>query len=119
MKDNTQVENQKEQNIQLIADELQATLIRDFAEKTEMYEKKFTEIFELISDTQELLIASFDESKKANLNLTKIELDARISRALEEFEFDKSKKINKSETNWLLYISIATIFLMIGYFIKI
>ena len=123
MKDNPSVENntqneKKEQNLELIAKALQSQLANEFVEKTALYDKKFKEIFDDLYETQELLLLSLEENKKASLNLSQIEIDARISKTLEEFEFTKKSQKNETNHSWLPYIFIAAIFLGIGYFIK-
>ncbi len=120
MKDNQSAENstQKEQNLELIAKALQSQLANEFVEKTALYDKKFKEIFDDLYETQELLLLSIEENKKASLNLSQIEIDARISKTLEEFEFTKKSPRNETNHSWLPYIFIAAIFLGIGYFIK-
>lgn len=120
MKDNQSAENstQKEQNLELIAKALQSQLANEFVEKTALYGKKSKEIFDDLYETQELLLLSLEENKKASLNLSQIEIDARISKTLEEFEFTKKSQKNETNHSWLPYIFIAAIFLGIGYFIK-
>lgn len=110
--------NQKSENLELIANALQQQLVKDFIEKTELYDKKFMEIFESLSETQELLLLTLEENKKASLNLSQIELDARISRTLEDFEFSK-KSLNKkkNEMGWIPYLAVVFfLFLGIVYF---
>ena len=115
----TTTQDKKEQNLQLIANSLQAEMAKDFLKQTENYDNKFKEIFDSLYETQELLLLSLDESKKASMNLSQIEIDARISRTLEDFEFTKKSQNSKNtQNNWLLYIIIAAIFLAIGYFVK-
>ena len=112
-------QDKKEQNLQLIANSLQAEMAKDFLKQTENYDNKFKEIFDSLYETQELLLLSLDESKKASMNLSQIEIDARISKTLEDFEFTK-KSVNKesNQGNLLPYIGIAILFLAIGYFVK-
>ena len=112
-------QDKKEQNLQLIANSLQAEMAKDFLKQTENYDNKFKEIFDSLYETQELLLLSLDESKKASMNLSQIEIDARISKTLEDFEFTK-KSVNKesNQGSLLPYICIAILFLAIGYFVK-
>ena len=112
-------QDKKEQNLQLIANSLQAEMAKDFLKQTENYDNKFKEIFDSLYETQELLLLSLDESKKASMNLSQIEIDARISKTLEDFEFTK-KTVNKenNQSSLLPYIGIALLFLAIGYFVK-
>ena len=112
-------QDKKEQNLQLIANSLQAEMAKDFLKQTENYDNKFKEIFDSLYETQELLLLSLDESKKASMNLSQIEIDARISKTLEDFEFTK-KSVNKesNQSSLLPYICIAILFLAIGYFVK-
>ncbi|MCT7471185.1 hypothetical protein N5T90_09880 [Aliarcobacter cryaerophilus] len=115
----TTTQDKKEQNLQLIANSLQAEMAKDFLKQTENYDNKFKEIFDSLYETQELLLLSLDESKKASMNLSQIEIDARISKTLEDFEFTK-KSVNKesNQSSLLPYIAIAVLFLAIGYFVK-
>ncbi|MBF7071357.1 MULTISPECIES: hypothetical protein [Aliarcobacter] len=115
----TTTQDKKEQNLQLIANSLQAEMAKDFLKQTENYDNKFKEIFDSLYETQELLLLSLDESKKASMNLSQIEIDARISKTLEDFEFTK-KSVNKesNQSSLLPYIGIAILFLAIGYFVK-
>ncbi|MCT7589036.1 hypothetical protein [Aliarcobacter butzleri] len=113
-----QITNRQE-NLELIATALQTQLVKEFIDKTALYDEKFIEIFDSLYETQELLLLSLDESKKASMNLSQIEIDARISKTLEDFEFTK-KSVNKenNQSSWLPYIGIALLFLAIGYFVK-
>lgn len=115
----TTIQDKKEQNLQLLANSLQAEMAKDFLKQTENYDNKFKEIFDSLYETQELLLLSLDESKKASMNLSQIEIDARISKTLEDFEFTK-KTVNKenNQSSLLPYIGIALLFLAIGYFVK-
>ncbi len=115
----TTIQDKKEQNLQLLANSLQAEMAKDFLKQTENYDNKFKEIFDSLYETQELLLLSLDESKKASMNLSQIEIDARISKTLEDFEFTK-KSVNKesNQSSLLPYIGIAILFLAIGYFVK-
>ena len=115
----TTTQDKKEQNLQLIANSLQAEMAKDFLKQTENYDNKFKEIFDSLYETQELLLLSLDESKKASMNLSQIEIYARISKTLEDFEFTK-KSVNKesNQSSLLPYIGIAILFLAIGYFVK-
>ncbi|MCT7908742.1 hypothetical protein N5915_04145 [Arcobacter lacus] len=113
-----QITNRQE-NLELIATALQTQLVKEFIDKTALYDEKFIEIFDSLYETQELLLLSLDESKKASMNLSQIEIDARISKTLEDFEFTKNTQNHETtQNNWLPYIIIAVIFLAIGYFVK-
>ena len=115
----TTTQDKKEQNLQLIANSLQAEMAKDFLKQTENYDNKFKEIFDSLYETQELLLLSLDESKKASMNLSQIEIDARISKTLEDFEFTKkSVNGNKNFSSWFTYIIFVSIFLVGWYYIK-
>lgn len=119
IRENTKdVKSNKDANLDLIAAALQNQLITDFIDKTALYDKKFDEIFNDLNETQELLLLSIDESKKTSLNLSQIEIDARISKALQEFGFSNDGTETKKSGGFLIYIFVAIIFLTIGYFIK-
>ena len=117
MKDNEEKTN-KEENLQLIATALQAQLAKDFIEKTASYDEKFIEIFKHLNEIQELLLLNVEESKKASLNLSQIEIDARISKSLQEFGLSKEENEVKKYGNFFIYILIAALFLGVGYFAK-
>ena len=118
MQDNQAVNTNKQENLDLIANALQTQLAKDFIDKTVLYDEKFTEIFENLSDIQELLLLSFEENKKASLNLSQLEIDARISKSLQEFGISKDENEDRKSGGFFIYILIAIVFLGIGYFIK-
>lgn len=116
MEDNLITQNNKDANLDLIAAALQNQLITDFIDKTTLYDKKFDEIFNDLNETQELLLLSIDESKKTSLNLSQIEIDARISKAFQEFGFKNEENVVKKDNNNWIYLGIAILFFTIGYF---
>lgn len=109
----------RQENLELIVSALQTQLAQEFIDKTVLYDEKFMEIFDNLSEIQELLLLNFEESKKASLNLSQIEIDARISKTLEDFEFTK-KSINENKNSGSLftYIIFVAIFLVGWYYIK-
>lgn len=109
MKDNQNTN--KQENLDLIATALQTQLAKDFIDKTALYEEKFIEIFDNLSEIQELLLLNFEESKKASLNLSQIEIDARIAKSLQEFGVSKDEDYEEKKNNLWMYIFIAVIFL--------
>ena len=117
MEDN-QVSTNRQENLDLIAIALQTQLARDFIDKTALYEEKFVEIFDNLSEIQELLLLSHEESKKASLNLSQIEIDARIAKSLQEFGISQNENEDEKKSSFFIYILIAVVFLGIGYFIK-
>jgi len=72
---------------------------------------KFIEIFDNLSEIQELLLLNFEESKKASLNLSQIEIDARISKSLQEFGISKGEDYEEKKSNLWMYIFVVVIFL--------
>ena len=109
MKDNQNTNRQE--NLDLIASALQTQLARDFIDKTALYDEKFIEIFDNLSEIQELLLLNFEESKKASLNLSQIEIDARISKSLQEFGISKGEDYEEKKSNLWMYIFVVVIFL--------
>lgn len=108
MEDNQNTNRQE--NLDLIASALQTQLARDFIDKTALYDEKFIEIFDNLSEIQELLLLNFEESKKASLNLSQIEIDARIAKSLQEFGISKDEEEVKKSNLWM-YVFVAVIFL--------
>ena len=117
MEDN-QVSTNRQENLDLIATALQTQLARDFIDKTALYEEKFVEIFDNLSEIQELLLLSHEESKKASLNLSQIEIDARIAKSLQEFGISKDENEDAKKGSFFIYILITIVFICIGYFFK-
>lgn len=109
MEDNQNTNRQE--NLDLIATALQTQLAKDFIDKTALYEEKFIEIFDNLSEIQELLLLSVEEGKKASLNLSQIEIDARISKSLQEFGISKDENFEEKKSNLWIYIFVAVIFL--------
>lgn len=116
MEDNQNTNRQE--NLDLIASALQTQLAKEFIDKTVLYEEKFIEIFDNLSEIQELLLLSHEESKKASLNLSQIEIDARIAKSLQEFGISKDENEDEKKGGFFIYILIAVVFLGVGYFIK-
>lgn len=117
MEDN-QMSTNRQENLDLIATALQTQLARDFIDKTASYEEKFVEIFDNLSEIQELLLLSHEESKKASLNLSQIEIDARIAKSLQEFGISQNENEDEKKSSFFIYILIAVVFLGVGYFFK-
>lgn len=118
MIDNQITNTNRQENLELIATALQTQLAKEFIDKTVIYDEKFIEIFDNLSEIQELLLLSFEENKKASLNLSQIEIDARISKSLHEFGISKDGNEDEKKGSFFIYILIAVGFLGVGYFIK-
>lgn len=118
MIDNQITNTNRQENLELIATALQTQLSKEFIDKTVLYDEKFIEIFDNLSEIQELLLLSFEENKKASLNLSQIEIDARIAKSLQDFGISKDENEEKISGNFFIYILIAVLFLCVGYFIK-
>lgn len=119
MQDNQIINTKKQENLDLIASALQTQLAIDFIDKTVLYDEKFTEIFENLSDIQELLLLSLEENKKASLNLSQIEIDARISKSLEDFGISKNENEDKKSGSFWIYIFIVAVFFIVGSLFKL
>ena len=116
MIDNQITNTNRQENLELIATALQTQLAKEFIDKTVLYDEKFIEIFDDLSEIQELLLLSFEENKKASLNLSQIEIDARIAKSLQEFGLSKDENENEKKGSFFIYILIAALFLGMGYF---
>lgn len=113
MKDNQNTN--KQENLDLIATTLQTQLAKDFIDKTALYEEKFIEIFDNLSEIQELFLLSVEESKKASINLSQLEIDSKIAKSLQEFGFskDENEVEEMKKSNLWIYIFIVVIFLSV------
>lgn len=118
MEDNQTTTTNKQENIDILVTALQQELSKEFIDKTNQYDSKFAEIFDDLSEIQELLLLTLEEGKKASLSLSQIEIDARISKSLEEFGISKTENEDEKKGGFFIYILIAVVFLGVGYFIK-
>jgi hypothetical protein len=109
MEDNQNTNRQE--NLDLIATALQTQLAKDFIDKTALYEEKFVEIFDNLSEIQELLLLSVEESKKASINLSQLEIDSKIAKSLQEFGISKDEEEEREKSNLWMYVFVAVIFL--------
>lgn len=108
----------KNDNLLVLQKALEQELLNDVVTKLDLYELKINEVFSNISELQDIMLLQIDENRKASNNLTQIEIDAKISKALlEEFEISKPSKKNES-SSFMIYFLIAVVFLGVGYFIK-
>lgn len=107
----------KNDNLLVLQKALEQELLNDVVTKLDLYEIKINEVFSNISELQDIMLLQIDENKKASNNLTQIEIDAKISKALEEFEISKPSQKNES-SSFMIYFLIAVVFLGVGYFIK-
>ena len=76
----------KNDNLLVLQKALEQELLNDVVTKLDLYELKINEVFSNISELQDIMLLQIDENRKASNNLTQIEIDAKISKALEEFE---------------------------------
>jgi len=107
----------KNDNLLVLQKALEQELLNEVVTKLDLYEIKINEVFSNISELQDIMLLQIDENKKASNNLTQIEIDAKISKALEEFEISKPSEKNES-SSFIIYLLIAVVFLGVGYFIK-
>ena len=107
----------KNDNLQVLQKALEQELLNEVVTKLDLYEIKINEVFSNISELQDIMLLQIDENRKASNNLTQLEIDAKISKALEEFEISKPRQKNES-SSFMIYFLIAVVFLGVGYFIK-
>jgi len=112
---------QEKDNLAILQKALEDELLSQIISKMDLYDVKITEIFTTLSDLEEIMIMQLDEAKKIQGNFTELEIDAKISKAMEEFENEikTTQKVQKSKnTNLIVYFLIAIIFLLAGLVIK-
>ena len=104
----------KNDNLLALQKALEQELLNEVVTKLDLYEIKINEVFSNISELQDIMLLQIDENKKASNNLTQIEIDAKISKALEEFEISKPSQKNES-SSFMIYFLIAVVFLCAAY----
>lgn len=115
MIDNQITNTNRQENLELISTALQTQLAKEFIDKTVLYDEKFIEIFDNLSEIQELLLLSFEENKKASLNLSQIEIDARIAKSLQEFGISKDGNEDEKKGSFFIYIFLACLGMIFYY----
>ena len=108
-------------NLAILQEALQDELLNQIITKIDLYGEKINEIFSTIEELEEILILQIDESKKIQNNFTELEIDAKISRAIEEMEqeFQKKYKDIKGKNNsYIGYFLIGIVFLFIGLLLR-
>jgi len=108
-------------NLTVLQNALEDELLLQITKKMDLYDKKINEIFLTLEELQEIMILQIDEAKKIQNNFTELEIDAKISKAMEEFEYEikRTQKIQKNKnSNLTIYFLIAIVFLILGLIIK-
>lgn len=111
----------KKDNLAILQEALQDELLNQIITKIDLYGEKINEIFSTIEELEEILILQIDESKRIQNNFTELEIDAKISRAIEEMEqeFQKKYKDIKGKNNsYIGYFLIGIVFLFIGLLLR-
>ena len=108
-------------NLAILQEALQDELLNQIITKIDLYGEKINEIFSTIEELEEILILQVDESKRIQNSFTELEVDAKISRAMEEFEQEiqkKYKNIRTKNNSFLGYLLIGIVFLFIGLLLR-
>lgn len=109
-------------NLAILQEALQDELLNQIITKIDLYGEKINEIFSTIEELEEILLLQIDESKKIQNNFTELEIDAKISRAMEEMEQEIKKKykdIKGKNNSYLGYFFISLVFLSIVLILKV
>lgn len=112
---------EEKDNLAIIQKALEDELLNSIIKTMESYDTKIKEIFLTIEELQEIMIMQLDEAKRMQDNFTGLEIDAKISKAIEEFENQmkaNQKKQKNNDNSLIVYSSIAIFFLIIGLIIK-
>ena len=112
-------------NLAILQEALQDELLNQIITKIDVYGEKINEIFTTIEELEEILLLQIDESKKIQNNFTELEIDAKISRAMEEMEqgikkrYKGIKGIKGKNNSFIGYFLISIVFLFIGLLLRV
>ena len=108
-------------NLEVLHEALGDEIIKQVVSKLDNYESKIKDIFEIMEELQEMILLQASEQKAKLNSQTELEINARISKSMEEFELQFEKMLNDKKTknnNKFVYLMIVIAFLLFALFLK-
>ena len=108
-------------NLEVLHEAFGDEIIKQVVSKLDNYESKIKDIFKIIEELQEMILLQANEQKAKLNSQSELEINARISKSMEEFElqFEKMLKDKKTKNNnKFVYLMIVIAFLLFALFLK-
>ena len=114
-------QEKKRYNLEVLHEALSDEIIKQIVSKLDIYESKIKDIFEIMEELQEIILLQASEQKAKLNSQSELEINARISKSMEEFELQFEKMSNDKKTknnNKFVYLMIVIAFLLFALFFK-
>ena len=114
-------QEKKRDNLEILHQALSDEIIKQVVSKLDIYESKIKDIFEIMEELQEIILLQASEQKAKLNSQSELEINARISKSMEEFELQFEKMLNDKKTknnNKFVYLMIVIAFLLFALFFK-
>ena len=108
-------------NLEVLGEALGDEIIKQVVSKLDIYESKIKDIFEIMEELQEMILLQANEQKAKLNSQSELEINARISKSMEEFELEFEKMLNNQKiknNNKFVYLMIVIAFLLFALFFK-
>ena len=108
-------------NLEVLHEAFGDEIIKQVVSKLDNYESKIKDIFKIIEELQEMILLQASEQKAKLKSQSELEINARISKSMEEFELQFEKMLNDKKTknnNKFVYLMIVIAFLLFALFLK-
>ena len=108
-------------NLEVLHEAFGDEIIKQVVSKLDIYESKIKDIFEIMEVLQEIILLQASEQKAKLNSQSELEINARISKSMEEFELQFEKMLNDKKTknnNKFVYLMIVIAFLLFALFLK-
>ena len=108
-------------NLEVLHEAFGDEIIKQVVSKLDNYESKIKDIFKIIEELQEMILLQASEQKAKLNSQSELEINARISKSMEEFELEFEKMLNNQKiknNNKFVYLMIVIAFLLFALFLK-
>ena len=108
-------------NLEVLGEALGDEIIKQVVSKLDIYESKIKDIFEIMEELQEIILLQASEQKAKLNSQSELEINARISKSMEEFDLEFEKLLNNQKiknNNKFVYLMIVIAFLLFALFFK-
>ena len=108
-------------NLEVLHEAFGDEIIKQVVSKLDNYESKIKDIFKIIEELQEMILLQANEQKAKLNSQSELEINARISKSMEEFELEFEKMLNNQKiknNNKFVYLMIVIAFLLFALFLK-
>ena len=108
-------------NLEVLGEAFGDEIIKQVVSKLDIYESKIKDIFEIMEELQEIILLQASEQKAKLNSQSELEINARISKSMEEFDLEFEKLLNnqkRKNNNKFVYLMIVIAFLLFALFFK-